>query len=67
MGTSSIPFGLIIAGMTPRPLGSQSEFAATVSWSLTSASVLGTPTLNCTVITDKPVWETEVTCSTPVI
>ena len=46
IGTSSIPFGLIMAGITPKPFGSQSEFAATVSCNLTKASVLGTPTLN---------------------
>ena len=36
-----------------------------MSYSRTSASVRGTPTLNCTVITAMPGCDTDITCSTP--
>ena len=67
MGTSSMPLGLMIGGSTPRPLGSQSAFELTVSYSRTRASMRGTPTLYCTVRTARPGRETEVTCSMPEI
>ena len=54
MGTSSMPLGLTIGGSTPNPAGSQSLLDCTVSCSRTSASVRGTPTLNCTVTTASP-------------
>ena len=59
MGTSSMPLGLTSGGCTPRPWGSQSAFDCTVSYSRTSASVRGTPTLNCTVSTATPGRATE--------
>jgi hypothetical protein len=67
IGTSSMPLGLMIGASTPRPLGSQSAFELTVSYSRTSASMRGTPTLNCTVITARPGRDTDITCSTPAI
>ena len=67
MGTSSMPLGLISGSPTPRPGGSQSALALTVSYRRTSASVRGTPTLNCTVITARPGRETDITCSMPAI
>ena len=67
IGTSSMPLGLINGVSTPRPLGSQSALELTVSYSRTSASVRGTPTLNCTVRTARPGRETDITCSMPAI
>ena len=67
MGTSSMPLGLMRGGSTPRPAGSQSALAFTVSYRRTSASVRGTPTLNCTVSTARPGLATDITCSTPLI
>ena len=66
-GTSSMPLGLMIGSMAPSPLGSQSALLRKVSCRRTSASVRGTPTLNCTVITATPGRDTEVTCSVPCI
>ena len=62
-----MPLGLISGGPTPRPRGSQSALALTVSYRRTSASVRGTPTLNCTASTATPGFEIDMTCSTPVI
>src|SRR5512138_3395529 len=62
-----MPIGLISGGPTPRPRGSQAACALTTSYRRTSASVRGTPTLNCTVSTTTPGRETDITCSTPVI
>ena len=45
----------------------QSRFELIVSYRRTSASVCGTPTLNCTVSTAMPGRDTEYTCSMPVI
>ena len=67
IGTSSMPLGLISGSPTPRPRGSQSLFALTVSCSRTSASVRGTPTSNCTVITASPGRDSDITCSMPAI
>ena len=67
IGTSSMLRGLISGSPTPRPRGSQSAFALTVSYRRTSASVRATPTLNCTVITASPGRESDITCSTPAI
>jgi hypothetical protein len=67
MGTSSMPLGLTKGSPTPRPLGSQSAFALIVSYRRTSASVRGTPTLNCTVTTARPGRDTDITCSMPAI
>ncbi len=67
MGTSSTPFGLMMGCSTPRPLGSQSALAPTVSYRRTTAAWRGTPTLNCTVTTATPGRDTLITCSTPVI
>ena len=58
-GTSSMPLGLTIGGMTPRPCGSQSWLALSTSYRRTSASVRGTPTWNCTVSTATPGRATE--------
>ena len=38
-----------------------------MSYRRTIASVRGTPTLNCTVMTARPGRETDITCSTPAI
>ena len=59
MGTSSMPLGLISGSGKPRLRGSQSAFSRMVSCNLTSASVRGTPTLNCTVMIATPGRETE--------
>ncbi len=67
MGTSSMPLGLTSGSSTPRPRGSQSAWLLMESCSRTSASVRGTPTLNCTVRTAMPGRETDITCSTPAI
>ena len=67
MGTSSMPLGLMRGCNTPKPLGSQSACELTVSYKRTKASVRGTPTLYCTVTTDMPGCETDMTCSTPAI
>ena len=67
MGTSSMPLGLMMGSSTPRPFGSQSALEFTVSYSRTSASVRGTPTLNCTVMIATPGRDTDITCSTPAI
>ena len=67
MGTSSIPLGLMMGSRTPRFLGSQSALSRKVSCRRTSASVCGTPTLNCTVITAMPGRESDITCSIPAI
>ncbi|MCY1535480.1 hypothetical protein D9M68_708870 [compost metagenome] len=58
-GTSSMPLGLTIGVSTPRPCGSQSWLALSTSYRRTSASVRGTPTLNCTVSTATPGRATE--------
>jgi hypothetical protein len=57
-GTSSMPLGLTIGGST-QVRGSQSWLALSTSYRRTSASVRGTPTLNCTVSTATPGRETE--------
>ena len=62
-----MPLGLMSGAPTPRPRGSQSALALTVSYRRTSASVRGTPTLNCTVTTARPGRETDITCSMPAI
>ena len=62
-----MPLGLISGWPTPRPRGSQSALALTTSYKRTSASLRGTPTLNCTVSTATPGFEIDMTCSTPVI
>lgn len=64
IGTSSMPLGLMIGSSTPSPVGSQSAFEFTVSYSRTSASVRVTPTLNWTVSTARPGRDTDITCST---
>ena len=53
-GTSSMPLGRTIGASVPRPAGSQSWLALSTSYRRTSASVRGTPTLNCTVSTARP-------------
>ena len=58
-GTSSMPLGLTIGVSVPRPAGSQSWLALSTSYRRTSASVRGTPTLNCTVSTATPGRDTE--------
>ena len=58
-GTSSMPLGRTIGGSVPSPAGSQSWWALSTSYSRTSASVLATPTLNCTVSTARPGRATE--------
>ena len=59
IGTSSMPFGLTTGSSTPRCAGSQSLWDINVSYSLTSASMRGSPTLNCTVSTAIPGCVTE--------
>jgi len=66
-GTSSIPLGLTIGVSAPRSAGSQSWLALSTSYRRTSASVRGTPTLNCTVSTAMPGRATEYVCSMPAI
>ena len=58
-GTSSMPLGLTIGVKVPRSRGSQSWLALSTSYKRTSASVRGTPTLNCTVSTAMPGRATE--------
>ena len=67
MGTSSMPLGLMMGSNTPKFLGSQSALERSVSCRRTSASVRGTPTLNCTAITAKPGRDNDITCSVPAI
>ena len=54
-----MPLGLISGSGKPRLRGNQSAFSRIVSCNLTSASVRGTPTLNCTVMIATPGRETE--------
>ena len=63
IGTSSMPLGLTMGGNTPSPCGSQSVLELSVSYKRTNASVRGTPTLYCTVITATPGLDTDMTCS----
>ncbi len=65
MGTSSMPFGLMIGSPTPRLGESQSRWAKIVSYSRTSARSCGTPTSNWVVSTAMPGRETEYTWSMP--
>ena len=58
-GTSSMPLGLTMGGKVPSSRGSQSWLALSTSYKRTSASVRGTPTLNCTVSTATPGRDTE--------
>ena len=58
-GTSSMPLGLTMGASVPSSRGSQSWLALSTSYRRTSASVRGTPTLNCTVITAMPGRATE--------
>ena len=67
IGTSSMPLGLMMGSSTPRFLGSQSAFVRSVSCKRTKASMRGTPTLNCTVMTAKPGRASDMTCSVPAI
>ena len=67
IGTSSMLLALTIGASVPKVFGSQSACDRAVSWSRTSASVRGTPTLNCTVTTASPGRDTDITCSTPAI
>ena len=64
-GTSSMPLGLTMGGITPKPWGSQSWLALSTSYKRTNASVRGTPTSNCTVSTATPGRDTEYVCSMP--
>ena len=61
MGTSSMPLGLTIGSPTSSCAGSQSRLEWIVSYNRTSASVRGTPTLNCTVMTAMPGFDTDNT------
>ena len=58
-----MPLGLTMGGSTPSPCGSQSVLELSVSYKRTNASVRGTPTLYCTVITATPGLDTDMTCS----
>jgi hypothetical protein len=60
-GTSSMPFGLMIGSPTPNSGEIQSRWLWMVSYRRRMASWLGTPTLNCTVITAMPGRDTEYT------
>ena len=60
-----MPRGLITGSSTPSSGDTQSRLAASVSRTRTIASVRGTPTLNCTVMSAIPGRETECTCSMP--
>ena len=62
-----MPLGLMIGSPMPRLGDTQSRFELTVLYRRTSASVCGTPTLNCTVSTAMPGRDTEYTCSMPLI
>ena len=55
----ALPLGLTMGVRVPRSRGSQSWLALSTSYRRTSASVRGTPTLNCTVSTAMPGRATE--------
>ena len=59
MGTSSMPRGLIRAGITPMFCGIQSWLEYTALYRRTMASSRGSPTSNCTVRMLLPGRDTE--------
>ncbi len=54
-----MPLGFTMGGRMPRFCGRQSWFEYMALYSRTSASVRGSPTLNCTVSTPMPGRDTE--------
>ena len=54
-----MPFGFTTGSITPRCVGSQSRFDISVSYSFTSESMRGWPTLYWTVSTAMPGCVTE--------